>query len=296
MVASDIELPVIMLLLCLFEIISQCDLRWVVHLRGARDLVLLRRRHQAAASRDGGVPFSDTFFAYQYVIGRTACGEQPVFNSSYWDTDDSIIDGWLGCSPALVSIVARVTELSRQRAQIPESAFLSQAASLESDLDSLEQLPPGEMDAVLIHVAELKFLAAKVVFYASLHNADPHTPLIRELVGTILRSFRGMPQSGSRAALLWPLFVAAVELDPQDDDFESDVNDNNAFTGRRMVLDELEILALNSLANVARARAVIVKIWQSRDDSDAETLQPRIAGANDWERFVAPFCSNMSLA
>ncbi|KAG9620246.1 C6 transcription factor, partial [Aureobasidium melanogenum] len=45
-VAMDPETLVIMMILCQYEIINECDKRWVVHLKGARDLIRVRRNAQ----------------------------------------------------------------------------------------------------------------------------------------------------------------------------------------------------------------------------------------------------------
>lgn len=42
-VALDREILVIMMTLCQYEIINECNKRWVVHLKGARDLIHVLR-------------------------------------------------------------------------------------------------------------------------------------------------------------------------------------------------------------------------------------------------------------
>ena len=94
------------------------------------------------------------------------------------------------------------------------------------------------------------------------------------------------------AGLLWPLFVAAAELDPTNDEYAIEEY-SEIIAGRAFVLRALDCLAISSVTNVSKARQVITEIWQARDEAveDVPTFQ-----ANDWEHYVAQRSSNLSLA
>jgi hypothetical protein len=50
-----------------------------------------------------------------------------------------------------------------------------------------------------------------------------------------------------------------------------------------------------SMVNVARTRSVIEKVWQARELQGDDEIDEQ-GDKNDWETFVAPLCTNMSLA
>lgn len=307
-VAMDPETLVLMMILCQFEIINECDKRWVVHLKGARDLIRVRRQalaeHGYRSQSNELVVFTEKYFAYQDVIGRTACGEEPIFGSDFWTAREDETDAWLGCSSELVATICDITELSRQHRIDPSVSMLPEfqirAASLERRLTGLEQRVFGEEDDLLQTSAELKRIAAEVYLHCSIYGASPSILLIREHVQQIVRLVYVLLEQGVTAGLTWPVFVAAVELDPIDD-FEWTADDERAdgipHHARPFILYALEKMSV-SIVNISRTRSVIEKVWHIRefDDSpDARKLESE-SGFNDWERFVAPFCGNMSLA
>lgn len=309
---QDHELPVVMMLMCLYEILNRCDQRWVVHLKGARDLIRARRnmtgRHSSEQDSVNELTrFAERFFAFQDVIGRTACGEVPIFGSDYWDTSDETIDSWLGCSPALVSIICSATELSRSKDSthnaVVSNEFAVQAASLESRLLNIRQsLPAGSDDDLLIRSAEIKRSASRIHLYCALYGASPRTHVIKEGVRQVLHQAAYFLLEEVAAGLVWPLFVAAVELDPLDDEVWRDGHTGAPVYGRALVLRILEHMGRASIANVTRTREVICKIWDARDtamtgdDSSVTACVPKPGIDDDWDRFVAPLSSNISLA
>lgn len=307
-VAMDPETLVIMMILCQYEIINECDKRWVVHLKGARDLIRIRRNAQLSLTYGQQphevVEFTEKYFAFQDVIGRTACGEEPIFGSDFWTSQGEETDAWLGCSPGLASILCEVTELSRQHRAKPNISalpeFQYQAASLERRLCNLKQRVTDEEDNVLQLSAELKRMAAELYLHCALNGATPAMPLVIGHVQQVLRLVSVLLEHGVLAGLSWPTFIAAVQLEPTEDLEWSDMIDlpmdvpNHA---RPFVLYALSRLAV-SIANVTKTRSVIEKVWQSREH-DAFS-EPQAHGheraQNDWERHVAPFCGGMSLA
>ncbi|KAJ5666633.1 hypothetical protein N7462_011042 [Penicillium macrosclerotiorum] len=298
---TDPEVLVIMMMLCLYEIIDKCDQHWTIHLKGAKDLIRLRRQQAGTTSHTSGAPdpvttFAEHFFAFQDVMGRTACGEEVLFGSDYWKTDNRTIDLWMGCSPELVSILSTITEMSRARRQLDsdgaKSSFSLRAASLEHQLEHLIQEVGDEDDEMLSSAAEAKRLAAVLYLNCTLHGACPTTPLVVDYVQQILHLVSELLDRGSVASVTWPVFVAAVELDPSRDELWSD-GDGNPVSGRSTVLRALSAMAESTISNIARTRAVVVQVWQARDN---DMLKARQMECNDWECYVSPISTSMSLA
>ncbi|KAI9040753.1 Zn(II)2Cys6 transcription factor [Aspergillus affinis] len=303
--SADPEVLAIMMMLCLYEIVDDCDQRWTVHLKGAKELIRLRRQQQTALSKTNGAQdpvfgFAELFFAFQDVMGRTACGEEVLFGSDYWHEHERTIDLWMGCSPELVSILSSITELSRTRRQLASysarSAFSHRAASLGRQLETLVQELDNPEDTILHSAAELKRLAAVLYLHCALYGASPTAPFVTIYVRNILRLVSDLLDSGSLVSMTWPLFVAAVELNPLHDEVWSDSADGTAVYGRPLVLRALAAMAESSVSNIARTRAVIVKVWQARDGDMLNRSPVDTSDCNDWEWYIAPVSSAMSLA
>lgn len=307
--SQDPEVLVVMMMLCLYEIVDNCDQRWTVHLKGAKDLIRFKRQRQLEPSRatdsDPVSSFAERFFAFQDVMGRTACGEEVLFGSDYWQEHEGKVDLWMGCSPELVSILSSITELSRTRRRLSSdsarASFSLRAASLTRKLEGLVQEIDDDDDEALQSAAELKRLAAVLYLHCALYGASPGTPLVVNYVRRILRIVSDLLDSGSLVSMTWPVFVAAVELDPVHDELWSEPGDESSVVyGRPLVLRALAAMAESSVSNVARTRAVIVKVWQARDSdmlkgSPVETSNDPTS-CNDWEWYVAPISTAMSLA
>ena len=303
--SADPEIMVIMMMLCLYEIVDNCDQHWTIHLKGAKQLIKLRRQQAALPGTnpiaDPVSSFAEQFFAFQDVMGRTACGEEILFGSDYWQGNDHSIDPWMGCSHELAAILSSITELSRTRKQLgsdaARSSFLARAASLEHGLDHLVQ--EVDDDDTLQSAAELKRLAAVLYLHCALYGATPNTPLVVDHVCKILSLVSSLLENDSLASMTWPVFVAAVELNPSHDELWSDCNDG-AVHGRPLVLRALSVMAESTVSNVSRTRAVIVKVWQARDvdmlKATASTDTGCPPGCNDWEWYIAPISTAMSLA
>lgn len=298
--ASDPEVLVVMMMLCLYEIVDNCDQHWTIHLKGAKELIRLGSSGTPSRALDPVSMFTEHFFAFQDVMGRTACGEEVLFGHDYWSENDHRIDPWMGCSPELVSILSSITELSRTRRQCQclsdtaQKSFLARAASLEYNLGHLVQTASDDHDHALQSVADLKRLAAVLYLHCALYGASPSTPLVVELVQQILRLVSRVLDTGCMVGMTWPVFVAAVELDPLDDELWIDHDTGFAVHGRPLILRALAAMAQSSVSNVARTKAVIAKVWQARDSTMAECSTA--VAENDWEQYVAPVSTAMSLA
>ncbi|RKU49499.1 hypothetical protein DL546_008465 [Coniochaeta pulveracea] len=305
-VVWDPQILIVMMFLCLYEIVDNCDHRWVIHLQASQDII--RRSRQIEPSRvyrDLGelTTFTERFFAYQDVISRTACGNSPLFGIEYWDSANqpADVDSWMGCSPALVKILCRITELSRMKssAQIEAREFEQQSADLEHELDMMQRpaIPPGD---TLASSAELKRKSVLLYHHCVLYDAGPSTTFVSTSVSDILKEIRDLARAGAVAGLAFPIFVAAVELSAFDDVIFCDDESGQPVHGRRLVLEMLEEVGRSSLSNISRTRAVIQKVWRARDMSlDEDTAggsKTRSNELNDWSLFVGPYSSNISLA
>ncbi|KAJ5306237.1 hypothetical protein PENANT_c077G06753 [Penicillium antarcticum] len=313
--AEDPEILVIVLFLCLFDIVDDCDKQWIVHLQGAKDIIRLRRRQQRLLTeknetesqcipQDPVSSFTELFFAFQDVMGRTACAKADLFGPSYWHEDDTTINPWMGCSPALVSIIFAVMDLSRSRRLMvsdeDQMSFSTQAAALSNKLDTLRQEShTGEEEDLTIHkIAELKRLTGIVYLKCALYGAHPAEDTIKTYIRMILKDVIELLALESACHVIWPLFVAAVELDPLDFELWIDPETGSVTDGRRLVLGLLARMAKNSVSSVSRTRAVIEQVWKSRDFDLLKSFKQKkasIAALNDWERYVVPLSDALSL-
>ncbi|ORY56656.1 fungal-specific transcription factor domain-containing protein [Pseudomassariella vexata] len=308
-IAWDPQILIIMMFLCLYEIVDNCDHRWVIHLKASQDII--RRRKQlppprAHVDNKALSSFAERFFAFQDVISRTACCHAPLFGAEYWESNEHQrnVDSWMGCSPELVRILSRITELSSARGadRISADDFTDQAQVLRSELDSMRSDIQTLEDDDLAAVAELKRLSALLFYYCELYDASPSTPLVSRLVAKILRGVHHLLRGSSIGGLAFPVFVAAVELEPADEELFCDSETGESVYGRRLVLEALDVMSRHSLSNVPRTRAVIRKVWALRDmhlQGDSvidESPTAKSAHMNDWGSFVGPNSLNISLA
>ncbi|KAJ0305962.1 hypothetical protein COL516b_005073 [Colletotrichum fioriniae] len=318
-IAANSEILVLMMLLCQLEIIAECDKRWVTHLRGARDLIRFRRQGMTSdaakmAARQQSpweriIKFTERYFAFYDVMGRTACGEEPIFGNDFWSAqEDEGLDLWMGCSPQLVSIIGEITELSFKYHRMSSSTAEDCWQDLERQrirLTCLLQQPHLKSDSedeIIRNTVELKRLTVELYLHSALNDSTPATPVIRHNVKKILRLVAMLLEADVKAGLTWPLFMAACQLDPTEELewAEGDVEDKTSPRyARPFVLYVLDKLA-DSLSNVTRTRSVIEKVWKQREAasflSSDRQLSPSPKAFNDWARFVAPFCHNISLA
>lgn len=310
LVAQDPEILVIVMLLCLFEIVDNCDWQWILHLQGAKDIIRLRRKQQQFSpgssvghSEDPVSAFVELFFAFQDVMGRTACAKADLFGASYWDENDAFIDGWMGCSPALVSILFAIMDLSRSRrlavSDSDKTTFHIKASSLNTKLQSLDQrLNAKTEDRTLQSIAELKKLTCQVYLQCALHDGKPTDSMIKSHVREILKGIVGLIDQDSVSHVIWPLFVAAVELDPLDHELWSDPDTGAVTDGRVLVLSLLAKIAKVSVSSVSRTRSVIEQVWQTRDfnvSKSAGSSRAPSSDLNDWEHYVVPVSDALSL-
>ncbi|KAK1983775.1 fungal-specific transcription factor domain-containing protein [Colletotrichum cereale] len=345
-VAANSEILVLMMLLCQLEIIAECDKRWVTHLRGARDLIRFRRQGMGSdvarkAARQQNpweqiIRFTERYFAFYDVMGRTACGEEPIFGNDFWSAQEDQLDLWMGCSPHLVSIIGEITELSfkynRLSAATAEGCWqdLERQRMRLASLLRRPQLKSESDDESIRRTVELKRLTVELYLHSALNDSTPTTPAVRQNVRKILHLVAVLLRAGVKAGLTWPLFMAACQLDPMEElewatgEPEDDEAPRHArpfvlyaldklsdslanVTRTRSVIEKVwkqreaaSFLSSDSLANATRTRSVIEKVWKQREAasflSSDRQLPPNPKAFNDWARFVAPLCHNISLA
>ncbi|KAF7895625.1 uncharacterized protein EAF01_009587 [Botrytis porri] len=151
-----------------------------------------------------------------------------------------------------------------------EKLFINKAAGLEQRLNGLVQTVHQDDDFVILHSTELKRQAA--ILY-------PHYTFISLCL-----------DSGLVTSLTWPVFVAAVELNPLDDIV---MLNNRSVSGRAFILSPLAVMSTCTIANLESTISVIVDVWQRRDLS---LLANTIQGiTSDWEKYVEPVSINLSL-
>lgn len=311
------ELIVSMMLLCQSEIIRSCDERWVVHLRGARHLAQLRPSssssspNSAMTTPERMIQFAERYFAFQDVMGRTACGEEPIFGTNFWLAQQDETDLWLGCSPNLVSIISTITEMNWKyhhcaETPVDSSVYREEVSTVRRRLESLKQHTSGGLDNDDDHTqvylmqaaAEAKHLAVRVYFHTALAGSSPSSPLVKCLIQQILRLTHVLLASNAKAGLTWPLFVAAVQLDKSEElewIDQGTCSPGIPYYARPFILSALDQMS-DGLANVGRLRSIIEKVWRAREMSEGEGYDDHGKMTSDWARFVSPFCQNMSLA
>ncbi|PQE09852.1 C6 zinc finger domain protein [Rutstroemia sp. NJR-2017a BBW] len=301
-VSRDPEVLTITMIMCLYEIISKCDEKWVVYLRGARDLIRIRKQLPSSASEQSPWEplflFAERFFAYQDVLGRTACGGVPNFKSCTWNSNAHEIDISMGCSPELFQILGSITDLIKSSRRDPRLAsgrtFIAEAARLEFQLENLVQTVYQDDDCAILHSAELKKQTAILYLHCTLYNASPTTPLVNKQVREVLQGVSSCLDDGLAASLTWPVFVAGVELDPLDDTF---MLKDRPVSGRAFILSTLANMSASTVANVQRIRSAIIDVWRRRDLFQLEKGPINITQEHrsDWEIYVEPASMNLSL-
>ena len=321
-ISADPAILPLMMMLCQIELIRDGGSSWVVHLRGARDFICFRRQHQhllldsQSSSRscydDAETKmsrFTERFFAFYDVMGRTACGEEPIFGNDFWSNQEDQVDLWMGCSPRLVNIISTITELSwRFHNRTPSDAEREALEDKRIQLHALLQQQDGwmsgnsaENDIIIQECVELKRLTVELYLHAALADTTPLTPTIRESVKKIITLIATLLSCGVKSGLTWPLFMAACQLDPSQElelEIDSDSSDDMPHHARPFVLYALDQIS-DTLSNVSRTRAVIEQVWKRREGTNTFSDEPKAPNStpfNDWARFVAPLCHNISLA
>lgn len=285
-----------MTLLCIYEISDGCAEIWTVHLIPAWRYI----NEVPYGSQDPALHMGIQFFAYQDVMGRTACGSKGLFDSSLWNRQSTKHNEWMGCSEQLTALIADAADLSREKRLSPDLDILdlfSKAQKLENEIGSIKGVDLGAVieaqaplspDMALHTVAEMKAVAAQIYLRCSLLRHGPEHDYIRGKVRLVLEAAKFVLGHGYHwTCLQWPLFVAASQLSPFDEDLES------RNLGRGFILPAFEELDRHTLGNSARINEALIRIWKVRDMECESRMRD---GESDWHKFVAPECHKLSLA
>lgn len=291
------DIPIAMMFLCLYEIIESCDDRWVIHLRACQDFLYRRKQlllSGETALQRSQVSLAERFFAFQDAISRTACGNSSVFSLEYWQqgTDDASgaadDEGWMGCSTRLARLLFRMTELGRARSTMAAPAFEYAVNLLRHELDT--------HDDTASPIDQLLQNAARLYHCCLLQDATPSSPDVVSHVHAILQALYDMVRETEciSSGLAFPLFIAAAELDPLNDEALFEDRAGNKLSGRRLVLEIVQTISGSCLFNVDRIANVIRQIWANRDLHSQGQADGH--AQNDWSVCVSPYCANLSLA
>lgn len=285
-----------MTLLCIYEIADGCAEIWTVHLIPAWRYI----NEVPYGSADPALHMGIQFFAYQDVMGRTACGSQGLFDSSLWNRGSTKHNEWMGCSEQLTALIADAADLSREKRLSPDLDILelfSKAQKLENEIGRIKGVDllavmdaPGPLspDMALHVIAEMKALAAQIYLRCSLLRHGPDHDYIRGKVRLVLQAAKHVLSHGYNwTCIQWPLFVAGSQLSPFDDDCES------RSLGRGFILPAFDELDRHTLGNSARINEALIRIWKVRDMECESRLGD---GESDWHKYVAPECHKLSLA
>jgi Fungal specific transcription factor domain len=287
-----------------YNIISSDVSHWRMHLDGAREIILHRRRTETSPSREVSVrSFLFKWFAYLDVIAGASGLTLKEHNyesaveliedvtetkaNSLWAP--AKVDTFTGFTQRLLPLLLRIGKLAHQKRVaarmgidlLLDPAFDFNVHSLELDLDAAE----FEFDHIVIPTAEhidpeleTQLRACNEAFHAAarihiqrrLRNwtAEQVHPTVEHVFDAIKKVPKG---SGPEICLLYPLFSAGVEA-----------------TGELRVLAEERMLAMEKIGigNVMRAKKVMLATWEQSD----------IHGSVNWEDVMEEMGWDLSLA
>ncbi|BDD63560.1 hypothetical protein MAP00_008435 [Monascus purpureus] len=300
------------LMLCFHDISDGCDPSWVAHLRGGLKLIeyVSARSRQCEPLRR----FLTMYFVAHDIMSRTATESryEDKISCSWLEADDLDevrlfdafqlgrrwkltqvkIDGVMGCSRNLMTLIDRISALASEKQEILKfrpltpveiESYTSASNEIEMSLRFLKQnLPLHSSDRnELKRIAETKRLTALLYLQERLGLAadspdddtnipsDPLTPGSAEMETSssenALLSTRQCKRHlvsliiklistlPNTATLLWPLFVLGnTGLDSEEH--------------RRFILDRLEhIQKTRNLGSVRRARLAVKRAFRMRD-------------------------------
>lgn len=281
------------LMLCFHDISDGCDPSWVAHLRGGLKLIeyVSARSRQCEPLRR----FLTMYFVAHDIMSRTATESryEDKISCSWLEADDlDEIDGVMGCSRNLMTLIDRISALASEKQEILKfrpltpveiESYTSASNEIEMSLRFLKQnLPLHSSDRnELKRIAETKRLTALLYLQERLGLAadspdddtnipsDPLTPGSAEMETSssenALLSTRQCKRHlvsliiklistlPNTATLLWPLFVLGnTGLDSEEH--------------RRFILDRLEhIQKTRNLGSVRRARLAVKRAFRMRD-------------------------------
>jgi Fungal specific transcription factor domain len=264
-----------------YNIISSDVSHWRMHLDGAREIILHRRRTGTRPFRESSIrTFLSKWFAYLDVIAgasgltlkehnydsAVALIEDVTENPRKESWEPSKFDTFTGFTSRLLPLLLRIGKLAHQKrfsAQMnidlnEDMEFLHHVGALELDLNAADLdiiiLPSDTaMDATL----EKQLRACNEAFHsaARLHIQRRLRNMTAEQVApTVEQVFRAIEQvpvgSGPEISLLYPLFSAGVEA-------RGPLRDYAQFR-----MTEMEKIGIG---NVQRAKNLMMETWEQTD-------------------------------
>lgn len=336
----SVDILLSLVLLTLLEVANDCDSNWVDHLRTAKTLIsCIGFGYPESGIEAELLKFCLEFLSYQESMGRTACKQSNSFflppddfenipNGSFDDMGlrlpplDSVVT-WMGCDRKLVHLISDITDLSVERftSAVTEESYMLLATAMVTRIEAMafnvdieamvgynEPNRPLELSGMNIEEccfllsSEVKRLVTGIYLQSSIFNRTPEDREINEAVHRIYRLLDFIVLKHDFkwcSTLLWSLFVVASEISISDiacDDL------------RYQTLAMLTKIEANSLGNVNKTRAIILRVWKLRDLDNSDetsfgsTRKPKVRGkkllgfVNDWETYVADKSYRISLA
>jgi Fungal specific transcription factor domain len=286
-----------------YNIISSDVQHWRMHLDGAREIILHRRRTAPRPTHESTArAFLFKWFAYLDVIAGSSGLTLKEHN---YDSAVSLIedvtdthrtttweppkfDTFTGFTSRLLPLLLRIGKLAQQKRLARQmhidvsdnETFLRNVRSLELDfetaeLESLNFRVEGAIDPLL----EDRLRACNDAFHAAarlhiqrrLHGLPQHT--VSHTVAQIFSAIQRVPVgSGPAISLLYPIFSAGVECTQGE--------------WRDYALYRMQEMEKLGIGNVQRAKKVMVETWK-RGDEDGQT---------EWEDVMEQMGWDLSLA
>jgi hypothetical protein len=266
-----------------YNIISSDVAYWRVHLGGAREIILHRRRTGTLPTQESNITaFLLKWFAYLDVIAgasgltlkehnydsAVSLIEDVTENPRVDSWEPSKFDTFTGFTARLLPLLLRIGKLAHQQRVAShnnlniehDEEYVSNIESLEADLGDAEFdntniiLPPDtfidiELATQLRACNEAFHHAARLHIQRRLRNMTSEQ--VRPVVEQVFKAIERVPvSSGPEISLLYPLFSAGVEA-------TGNLRDYARF---RMV--EMEKIGIG---NVQRAKRVMFETWEQRD-------------------------------
>jgi len=283
-----------------YNIISADVQHWRMHLDGAREIILHRRRTAPRALHESSIrTFLFKWFAYLDVIAGASGLTLKEHNydsavsliEDVTDTKDhdslglTKFDTFTGFTATLLPILLRIGKLAHEKRMAfrndidltEDPEFIANIMKLEYDLSTAEldtiNFPP-DIDADL----ELQLRACNKAFHAAarLHIErrlrNMTSVQVRSTVDQVFTAIQQVPVgSGPEISLLYPLFSAGVEA----------TGESREYAEYRMT--EMEKIGIG---NVQRAKKVMLETWEATKRN----------GSVQWEDVMEEMGWDLSLA
>lgn len=283
-----------------YNIISSDVQHWRMHLDGAREIILHRRRTAPRPLHESSIrTFLFKWFAYLDVI---AGASGLTLKEHNYDSAKSLIedvtdtnrgehlgltkfDTFTGFTARLLPLLLRIGKLAHQKRMASrmnidlsdDPDFLTNVTNLEYDLNAAEldtiNFPPDlnpSLEHQLRACNEAFHAAARLHIERRLRNMT--SAQVRTTVESVFTAIDQVPVgSGPEISLLYPLFSAGVEA-----------------TGHRREYAEFRMTEMEriGIGNVQRAKKVMLETWE----------QTRRNGSVQWEDVMEGMGWDLSLA